>query len=165
MDTKKLYDMKYFRGSRKFQRRGGRLDELEKIILDYKPQTVLDVGCGIGFLVRRLRDNGIETTGVDFANVLPGVYWEDEETYFIVADAKNLPFKDKSYDVVVSSDFFEHLSEEDIDQVVSEMLRVGKVVLARVAYEAVITPKQARYHTTNKPKEWWEEKLKGIKLI
>ena len=64
-----------------------------------------------------------------------------------------------------SSDFFEHLPEEKIDSVVSEMKRVGKIVLSRVAYKDKLTRRQAMYHLTNETKEWWENKLEGVTLV
>jgi len=158
-----LYNKKYFAGSRKFQKDGERLTELAYYIMRTSPKKVLDVGCGLGFLVNKLRDLGVEAHGVDFALALKEFYWD--KPWFSISEAKNLPFKDKEFDVVFSSDFLEHLPEENIDVVVSEMKRVGKVVLARVAYEDKLTQRQAMYHLTNKPEDWWKEKLKGVELV
>ena len=133
------------------------------IVMKYDPKKVLDVGCGMGTLVRILRQRGVEAYGIDFAEVLPGFYWQED--YFKVAEAQNLAYKDKEFDVVISSDFFEHILEEDIDRVANEMRRVGKKVLARIAYYAELTPKQKVYHVTNKPKDWWESKLKEITIV
>mgnify|MGYP001981318417 FL=1 len=38
---------------------------IEHAILRYQPQQVLDVGCGEGWLCRRLSKHGIHTTGID----------------------------------------------------------------------------------------------------
>ena len=165
METKKLYDRKYFQASKKFQKGKSRLEELQKSVLSYSPRKVLDVGCGIGFLVRSLRRQGLEAYGVDFSEDLPGTFWGPEEDFFIVLNAKNIPFGDKEFDVVVSSDFFEHLPDGDIDQVLSEMKRVGKKVLARVSYRVPLTPKQSMYHISNQTKEWWEKRLPEVTLI
>lgn len=157
-----LYDYKYFMSSRRFQRRKDRLEELVGIIRTYNPTSVLDVGCGIGNLVLKLRELGIKAIGVDNAGDLK-LFWKNDGFY--ISDASNLPFEDKSFDLVISTDFFEHIPEEKIDSVKSEMLRVGKKVIARVAYEDKLTKKQAQYHVTNKPKEWWNSKLERIELI
>lgn len=159
-----LYDLKYFRASKYFQHNALRLKELLTIIKKYNPKKVLDVGCGLGALVKVLQNNNIETYGVDSAVVLRGV-WNKETKNLSIADAKNLPFANQSFDLVFSSDFFEHIPEQDIDKVKSEMMRVGKIVLARVAYEDKLSRKQALYHVTNKPESWWEEKLQGVILV
>lgn len=156
-----LYNHKYFRSSKKFQKDKVRLEELVKAIKECSPTTVLDVGCGLGILVRRLRQEGIQAQGTDFASALKE-FWGKDEDYFQIVDAKALPFPDKSFDLVFSSDFFEHIPEEEIDTVLAEMQRVGKKVMACIAYEAQLTPNQALYHVTNKPKIWWEKKLPGV---
>lgn len=157
-----LYNSQYFHASKKFQKDTIRLEALVREIKQYSPKSVLDVGCGLGILVRRLRKDGIEAIGVDFASILKEKFWGKDELYFLIADAKQLPFKDKSFDLVFSSDFFEHIPEEEIDIVLKEMQRVGKKVMTCVAYEAKLTARQAEYHVTNKSKEWWEERLKGV---
>lgn len=162
--TVELYHAKYFSGSKKFQKNKSRLKEIADIVCSFEPKKVLDVGCGLGYLVRELRDRGIETYGSDFAVDLWKQKWLDYNIFYH-ADAKQLPWPNQTFDVVVSSDFFEHIPEQDIDQVFSEMKRVGKKVIARIAYEDVLTPKQALYHCTNKPKEWWINKLPECQII
>ena len=157
------YDYQYFRSSRKFQLDPLRTDRLVAEILLRNPQNVLDVGCGLGDVVRRLNKIGVEATGVDNAEVLWKIFWK--EHFFKEGDAKKLPFRDNSFDVVFSSDFFEHVPEEDIDTVLGEMKRVGRRILAVIAFEAELTERQAKYHVTNKPREWWIEKLPGVEIL
>ena len=157
------YDLNYFRVARKLQKEPKRLQQLFEIVKKYNPVKILDVGCGIGYFVEFLRKNGLDAVGIDNAPDL-GHFW-GKKHYFYEGDATELPFGNSEFDLVVSSDFFEHVPEGKIDLVANEMKRVSKVVLARVAYEAKLDKIQAKYHVTNKPKEWWEKKLTGIKLI
>lgn len=159
------YDYRYFRASKKFQNDPERLEELVKVVKSYNPVKVLDVGCGLGTLVRYLRKEGIDAYGIDNAKVLKERLWLPEEDYFYLGDSQDLPFGDKMFTVVISTDFFEHLLEEKIEPTVKEMYRVGKIVIARVAYEQPLDKIQAKYHLTNKPKEWWDKKLVGVKQI
>ena len=133
-------------------------------IMELKPKRVLDVGCGLGPLVRMLRKNGVLAWGVDFAQTLKDDFGMKED-HFVIADSKKLPFEDNYFDVVISTEFFEHLPEEEIDIVLEEMKRVGEKILARVAYEDVLNLRQMKFHLTNKPKEFWEKKLKGVTLV
>jgi len=163
------YDYQYFRASKYFQLDPVRIQELADIVKSYNPIgkqfRILDVGCGLGALVKLLRKDGIEAWGTDSAEALKEIWKED---YFILAPANKQPFPNKMFDLVFSSDFFEHLKEEEIEPVKKEMLRVksttGKVV-ARIAFEEVLNERQKLYHLTNKPKEWWVEKLKGVDIV
>ena len=131
--------------------------------MEYFPDNVLDVGCGLGALVNLLRKYGVEAYGIDDAKVLPEKFWK--EPYFSIADAKNLPYKDREFDVVFSSDFFEHIREQDVNKVADEMRRVGKIRIAEIAFETPLTARQSKYHVTNKPRDWWEEKLFGFEIL
>lgn len=163
---KTLYDKAYYKASKDFQLKSERIEVFVEEILKYHPKSVLDVGCGLGALVHKLNKIGIPSIGVDFASDLKDYYWGKSE-YFEVADARSLPFEDKVFDVVFSSDFFEHIDEEYIDQVASEMKRVGKSIITYVAEDTNGKPlnrHQKIYHVTYKPLGWWKDKLKGIEV-
>jgi len=87
---------------------------IEQITQGTKQVKVLDVGGKKGLL----RDFGIKSTVIDME--------AGEENDYIQGDALNMPFKDESYDVVVSCDVLEHIDRSDRKQFVSEMLRVSK---------------------------------------
>lgn len=160
---KSLYNHKYYVASNRFQSQGDRLDKFVALIKSFNPKKVLDVGCGIGYLVKRLNSEGIETMGIDFSEHLEE-FWNDD--HFFEMDAKQIDFPDDSFDVVFSSDFFEHLDEEDIDKVANEMKRVGKVVITFVADDLgkPLNRRQMQYHLTHKPISWWTEKLGDIQV-
>lgn len=86
-------------------------------------RRILDVGCGIGFYVRRLRDYSDEVYGVD---VDPEKVAEASETLpnIQVASAERLPFPDGFFDVALSHEVLEHV--DDDGQSVAEALRVLK---------------------------------------
>jgi ubiquinone/menaquinone biosynthesis C-methylase UbiE len=48
------------------------------------------------------------------------------------ADAFNLPFSDKTFDIAFSQGLFEHFSDEDIVRLVIEQLRVAKRIIFSV---------------------------------
>ena len=84
------YDYQYFKSSRKFQLDPLRTDRLVAQILLRGPRNVLDVGCGLGDVVRRLNKIGVEAVGIDNAEVLWKILWK--EHYFKEGDARKLPF-------------------------------------------------------------------------
>lgn len=127
-----------------------------KRVLSYNPKSVLDIGCGEGYLVSFLREKGIDAFGMDFSDSAGSLIKE----WFIKQDARErFPFKDKEMDLVVSMDFFEHLREEDIDKVYSEMKRVGKKVIAIICF------KKGEGHISIHKKNWWQNKLPKVEII
>jgi SAM-dependent methyltransferase len=86
-------------------------------------KRILDVGCGLGFYVRRLRDFSEDVYGVD---VDPANVAEASETLpnIQVAPAENLPFANDFFDVVLSHEVLEHV--DDDRQAVAEAIRVLK---------------------------------------
>jgi 2-polyprenyl-6-hydroxyphenyl methylase / 3-demethylubiquinone-9 3-methyltransferase len=75
---------------------------------------VLDVGCGGGFLSNALATSGRAVTGVDSSHECLAVAARHDGTRsvrYVVADARQLPFDDGSFDVVCAMDFLEHVDE------------------------------------------------------
>ncbi|MBI2521678.1 MAG: 3-demethylubiquinone-9 3-O-methyltransferase [Bdellovibrio sp.] len=89
--------------------------------------SVLDVGCGGGFLSNDLGQNGYLVTGIDISAECLEVAKRFDQTQhvnYIVADAYNLPFRDEHFDVVTCMDFLEHV--EKPASVIKEISRVLK---------------------------------------
>lgn len=89
--------------------------------------SVLDVGCGGGFLSNDLARAGLRVTGVDLSKESLKVAEAFDETHSVkyeVADAFHLPYPDGSFDAVTAMDFLEHV--EDPGLVIKEFSRVLK---------------------------------------
>jgi SAM-dependent methyltransferase len=90
---------------------------------------LLDVGCGSGQLALIAAKDGLEVTGVDIASNLverarARAHAEGLRVRFEEADAEALPFKDTSFDVVVS--LIGAMFAPRPDLVAKELLRVCK---------------------------------------
>lgn len=155
-DPSIVYDKEYYKKRTHYESRKDRIRKFLKAITETNPKRVLDVGCGQGFLVKALLERGIDATGIDYSRHA-GKQIPDN---FYMTEADLLPYPDNYFDVVFSSDFFEHLEEDEIDDVAEEMKRVGKRVIAKVSYKP-----QPPYHKTVKPREWWEKKLQNVQLL
>jgi len=154
------YSQEYYDRTRKAAASHQRMRRLRDLVKSYKPKKVLDVGCGHGFLVTILNNYGIETIGVDSSKFSGSDMPKDK---FVLADVtEGLPFKDKEFDVVISTDFFEHLKDEEIDRVYSEMQRVGTHIIAIICYKV---EKVSWSHYSVHPKEWWQDRLPGCFIL
>jgi len=84
-------------------------------LLDKKGQSLLDVGCGDGRMIRALLKNKeVFTIGVDIdAQSLRRCREHGTHDGYILCDVRRLPLKGKSFDIVLSVEVLEHLEKED----------------------------------------------------
>lgn len=87
-----------------------------------KNNLILDLACGAG---RDFFTNYGQVIGVDVA-FEPLLQAKDRYSSVLQAGVQNLPFADSTFDYVVSSDFFGHVSCEDKDSIMQEIKRILK---------------------------------------
>lgn len=85
-------------------------------------QHILDVGCGTGWFSRRATERGAKVTSLDIGVSLLQQTLHKADVLPTVGDALHLPFADRTFDVVVSSEVIEHTA--DPQQAIAEMARV-----------------------------------------
>ena len=89
------------------------------------PAKVLDIGCAEGTIARRIAQlTGATVTGFDLHDPAIVAAWAQGPGELVTGDAHELPFEDKSFDLVLGLEVLEHVA--DPDQVLSEMVRVTK---------------------------------------
>ena len=92
-------------------------------VVDLGPSdSVLEVGCGVGHLTKRLAQRGIDVTGVD-AN--PNASELAETDRVLAMHAEDLEFADATFDTVLSVHALEHIPP--LTEALSEISRVLKV--------------------------------------
>ncbi len=105
--------------------------EIFSEVLKNNPKKVLEVGSGRGtmgiflsYMVSKVvsidNDKGILKNAEAANKNLKG------KCKFKFADAFNLPFKDKEFDISFSQGFFEHFNKKQIFKLLSEQIRVTK---------------------------------------
>lgn len=91
--------------------------------------TVLDVGCGAGFLSNYLALQGHEVTGIDISSSSLEVAKLHDKTArvkYLYGNAYELPFDNGSFDVVCAMDILEHIDKPfRLIQEASRVLRPG----------------------------------------
>lgn len=98
---------------------------IHKRIMQDKPTSVLDLGCGRGYLLRRFRQTGVKAHGLEVSRhcyltrVDPNITtWDITVTPW--------PIKDNEYDMAISCESLEWLPEESHQRVINEIQRVSK---------------------------------------
>jgi len=100
-------------------------------------ESVLDVGCGRGYLLNQLRQAvpGARLSGVDLLDDVPGADFQYHQ-----GAADSLPFDDASFDVVICTHVIEHV--KDPARVVEELTRVARKKVI------IVTPRQRPFYYT-----------------
>ena len=98
---------------------------LIRAIADFFPAGIfaaLDVGCGDGKITRAvMKETGVAFTGLDASEEA----LKRCDFASVLGDAANLPFPDARFDLVMSTDTLEHLSDEAESRAWSELFRVA----------------------------------------
>lgn len=90
--------------------------------------SILDVGCGKGFMLhdfQALMPKG-EFAGIDISEYAISRAMEDVRPYVKVGNAKNLPFPDNSFDLVISINTIHNLAREECRMALKEIARVSR---------------------------------------
>ena len=98
-----------------------------KAFLDHvgiKNPRTLDVGCGLGYVVRHLRNQGVDAHGCEYGRwtqehaVIPGILWADLTEY--------LPYETAQFDLVSCLGVLSQFPERFAVRAVSELRRVSR---------------------------------------
>lgn len=103
-----------------------RMDLLIRFFRKFKPQKILDIGCGsgyLGYLIKKI-DSDTIITGFDISKHALGQAKSYDKAYFLDIDKENIPEEDNYFDMVVCGDVLEHIY--DIDHCLGEIKRVLK---------------------------------------
>lgn len=103
-------------------------------MIDPKPgERILDIGCGVGTFAYRCARAGAHSIGIDYstesikaARALSAKYGAGENSGFVVADCKAVPFGDLYFDKIIAADFIEHITDEDKSKMLGEIKRLLK---------------------------------------
>ncbi len=90
--------------------------------------SVLDVGCAKGFMLHDLAEliPGITVKGIDVSTYAIENAIDSMKPHLVVADARELPFDDASFDVVIAVNTVHNLDRPDLIRSLQEIERVKR---------------------------------------
>lgn len=131
-----------------------------KYIADKNPSTVLDVGCALGYVVQRLRKQGVSAFGVDVSDWCMERVPADYKAYIRKMDiTAGLPWPDQYLDMVVSFSALEHIPPEDIVFVIKEIVRVARRGVIAVTPGDNPGFDEDKSHLIKQPLTWWRSQF------
>lgn len=122
-------------------------------IKSLNPESVLEIGCARGYVLKKLEDSGVKVTGLEISKhcfltrVCDGIItWDITQTPW--------PIPDKSVDLAYSVAVMEHIPEQFIPAIAKELERVSR----RGIHGIDITDEDEfdKTHVTIRDLKWWE---------
>ena len=98
--------------------------------LEFK--SLLEIGCGYGKQLQNFRSRNALIVGCDFSRpqlLKAKEFCKGQNLALIEADAETIPFKDKTFDAVLSSAVILHNQYEKARKIISEMIRISRKYL------------------------------------
>ncbi|MCL2839399.1 MAG: glycosyltransferase [Defluviitaleaceae bacterium] len=129
----------------------------KRIVDDFSPKTVLDVGCAWGYLVTALRDLGVEAYGLDISSYAISKVRDDIKQYCTVGSVlDDLPseFPDY-YDVVVTIEMIEHLHEEECMAAIEKLCNYSDKIIMSSSSDDITEPT----HFNVQQPEYWAKRF------
>lgn len=99
------------------------------LVRRFGPASILDVGTGTSDLLASVPDAGLRV-GLDFKIDHLLYPRDDRKVLRVVGDARNLPFRDGSVDLITSAHFVHHFSPDENVAMFDEALRVCRLGVA-----------------------------------
>lgn len=119
---------------------------------------VVDLGCGAGRDLRALRARDFSATGVDWAFSIAAIARHYSGCPTVVADLRELPFKEAVFHGAWASASLLHLRRQEVALAIAEacrVLRPGGILFASVkGGRGEIRDREGRWFTLFEPDEW-----------
>ena len=122
-----------------------------------KPESVVDVGCGIGTFLHAFKKCGAgEVRGYDGP-------WADKDKLsqyidlsdFHTVDLNKPIITDKQFDLAISLEVAEHLSPESADNIVQSLVSLSKTIV----FSAAVPFQGGQNHLNENYIDYWQEKF------
>lgn len=165
MKREEVFDRNYFNGGGKI---GGYAREgiwdfpahslTAQHVLDRKPESVVEIGCARGYILKRLQDAGVNAHGIEISK---HCYLTRVADKIINQDICETPWpfaNEQKLDLCFSIATLEHIPEEFVEPIIKEMARCCKRGMHGIDFGGNDDGFD-KSHVCLKPKAWWREQF------
>lgn len=146
-----LYGKKRYRHSRKYHNPADAAEIVPYIIHLLQPKSVVDVGCGTGSFLKVFKEQGVEILGIEGEWTQKQLlYIAPEEVY--IADLEKPLQLPKRYDLAVTLEVAEHISEKNAPTFVKSVVDLSDVIL----FSAAIPKQLGQNHLNEQWIAYWQ---------
>ncbi len=132
----------------------------DAIVGVFKPESVIDVGCGSGLLLSALSGRGVATLGLEYAEAGMAMC-RDRGVDVVRFDIKRDTARELRADVAVSTEVAEHLSSSCADRFVDLLTSVSDTIVLTAA-----EPGQGgSHHVNEQPDTYWIERFEARRYV
>jgi SAM-dependent methyltransferase len=115
----------------------------------FRAKSMLDIGCAYGWM-QKLYPAEI-AYGVDYS---PYSMIKRVTNNYLRTSATHIPFKANTFDLIISTETFEHLTDNQLDDVFNEITRVGKKWLYLTTQEPIENEPNEDHINCKEREEW-----------
>ena len=127
---------------------------------EFKPQYVLDVGCGSGQWLDEYRKHNVKTTGIEGSSNAWEVMSEETKEIVVEWDLRDtMREEDWSIDFAQSFEVAEHIEEEYADVFLHNLVKDDPDV---ILLTAAPPDQHGMKHVNCQEREYWMKKMKDI---
>ena len=153
-----IYDSNYYASTVEGPAVGSAAAISESIILDLRPNTIVDVGCGTGALLEALRKGGCQVFGLEYSTAALR-YCQARALDVRKFDLERDSFAaDQVFDVAISMEVGEHLPEETADRYVDLLTRLSGMIV----FTAAPPGQGGDDHVNEQPQSYWIAKFQVL---
>jgi SAM-dependent methyltransferase len=128
----------------------------DAIVAHLAPHTVLDAGCGIGLLVRSLRERGVDAWGIDISEYAISQVPDSARGYCSVASVTDE--LQRNFDLIACIEVVEHLPPRLGREAIENLARHTDRILFSSTPDDFDEPTHVNVH----PMEHWVEQFGGL---
>ncbi|MBF2088581.1 MAG: methyltransferase domain-containing protein [Synechococcales cyanobacterium K44_A2020_017] len=151
-----LYDPEFFEALREGSRQSAQV--IVPLILQWiQPTSVVDVGCGDGSWLSVFQSEGVnDILGMD-GDYVQSDTLQIPQDRFIATDLSQPPQLERRFDLALSLEVAEHLSEESADRFVESLVQLSDVIL----FSAAIPHQGGTHHVNEQWPDYWIQRFQS----